>query len=90
MYRFENGSLYFNSRLIAEVRTEIYDARGAKIGRLQGKSIYGRNGRVFGTIIGEGIYDENMKRVGSQRDLKKSINSDGDPVLAALWLLFMH
>jgi rRNA processing protein Gar1 len=90
MYRFENGSLYFNSRLIAEVRTEIYDARGAKIGRLQGKSIYGRNGKIFGTIIGEGIYDENMKRVGSLRDLRKSIDSVGDSVLAALWLLLVR
>lgn len=90
MYKFQDGKLYSGSRLAAEVRLEVFNPHGSKIGSLRGRYIYDQHGHQIGTIRGEGIYDENHERISTLKDLEREIGSKGDSTLAALWLLLVR
>ena len=90
MYKIENGKLLIGSKLIAtaSVSCEIQDPHGHRIGNLDVHgNVRDSRGKLVGSILGSGVFDQQSHRPTSIRDIKKTIETQWDPITIAVWLL---
>jgi cell shape-determining protein MreC len=88
MFKIQGCDFYNGSRKVGELRGELFDSHGSKIGSFKGKNIFDKNGHVVGTVRGDGVYQEGT-RITTLTDIRKKIQGQGDMSIAALWLLLV-
>ena len=88
MFNLQGCDFYNGSKRVGELRGELFDSHGTKIGSFKGKNVFDKNGLVVGTVRGDGVYQDG-NRVTTLTDIKRKIQYQSETYIAALWLLLV-
>jgi hypothetical protein len=89
-YRLERNALFDGAKKLGELRGEILDAKGSKIGSFRGNSVFDKRGAAKWSVSGGYVYDHRGKNISSVAAIKKSFVDTSDLSLVALWLLLLE